>query len=72
MTATTINPRELARAVEDLRAPYEALRMASSGIAAATRGGTATEQGVFWLLEAVGGQLDAAIARLEALARVES
>lgn len=63
------SPVELSRAVEDLRGPYEALCMASSGIAAAMHAGTATEAGVFWLLESVGRQLEATIVRLEAITR---
>lgn len=64
----TAPARELARAVEDLRAPYHALLMASSGITAAMSAETATVDGAYYLLEAVGKQLDAAITRLEALA----
>lgn len=63
----TAPPRELARAVEDLRAPCQALRMATDGIAAALHAQTATADGVYHLLEAVGQQLNDAVARLERL-----
>jgi hypothetical protein len=59
--------RTLSRAVEDLRAPYHALQMAAAGITAGLHAGTADDNGVHYLLQAVAGQLDQAIAQLEAL-----
>lgn len=61
------DPRTLSRAVEDLRAPYHALRMAAAGISAGMHDGTANDSGVYHLLQAVAGQLDQAIAQLEAI-----
>lgn len=61
------NPRDLARAVEDLRAPFQALQMAASGIAASMHANTADSAGVYFLLEAVSRQFDQVIGRLESL-----
>lgn len=69
MSRATASPTALARAVEDLRGPYHALLMASAGISAAIHAGTATEEGVFFLLEAVGDQLNTSLAKLEQLTR---
>lgn len=59
--------RTLSRAVEDLRAPYHALQMAAAGITAGMHAGTADDNGVYHLLQAVAGQLDQAITQLETL-----
>ncbi|SFR94297.1 hypothetical protein SAMN05216570_0962 [Dyella sp. OK004] len=61
------DPRTLSRAVEDLRAPYQALQMAATGIASSLHTGSADESGVYHLLQAVAGQLDIAITKLESL-----
>ena len=64
---STPDPRALARAVEDLRGPFHALQMAQAGIAAGMRIATASDDGVYFLLQAVADQFDNAIAKLEAL-----
>lgn len=73
---TTARPaldmRALCRACEDLRAPLEALQMASSGISAGMHANTATADGVYYLLEAVGAQLNTAIGRIETLLSLDS
>lgn len=66
------NPRDIARAVEDLRAPWHALHMAASGISASLAADAADTNGVYFLLSAVASQFDQVIARLEYLMEPQS
>jgi len=59
------DPRELVRAVEDLRCTHIALVMAAGGIAATL--GRNDDGGVYYLLSAVAEKMDRAVIQLEQL-----
>jgi hypothetical protein len=60
-------PRELCRAVEDLRCTHSALIMAAGGIAATLHHSSGDDGGVYHLLMAVAEKMDRAVIQLEQL-----
>lgn len=61
------DPRELARAVEDLRCTHKALVMAAGGIASTLHSSGRDDGGVYYLLIAVAEKMDRAVVKLEEL-----